>query len=295
MKFHMSILFLCFSICSFSQGRFDKVEIKITEVKANLYMLEGAGGNIAILSGEDGNIMIDAQFAGLSQKIIGAIRSFSDKPIKYLINTHYHGDHTGGNENIHEQGAVIIAHNNVFERLSKDQNISAFNKVVKAKPKTFWPDVTYEKGMNIKLNSQNIQLFHIDQAHTDGDSFVFFSDLNVLHMGDVFFNGRFPYIDLASGGSVNGYVEAVKSALMIVDEETIIIPGHGELGNRDDLKDYLWTIEEMISRVKSAVEEGKTYEDIQNMSLYDDFQSWGTGFISGEKMVNTIWTDLNRE
>ena len=279
-----------------AQGRFDNVEIKVSEVKENLYMLEGAGGNIAVLSGSDGNIMIDAQFADLSKKILSAINDkISEAPVKYLINTHYHGDHTGGNENLHNTGAIIIAHEKVRTRLSIDQNMAAFNKVVKAKPEAFWPDITYNTGMNIYLNNQNLQLIHFDNAHTDGDSFVFFTDLNVLHMGDTFFNKRFPYIDLGSGGSVKGYINAVKGAIMIVDEDTMIIPGHGELATKSDLKDFLYTIEEMVSRVQSAIADGKTYEEITEMQLYEDFQSWGTGFISGDKMVNTIWTDLNRE
>jgi len=279
-----------------AQGRFDNVEIKVSEVKENLYMLEGAGGNIAVLSGSDGNIMIDAQFADLSKKILSAISDhISEAPVKYLINTHYHGDHTGGNENLHNAGAIIIAHEKVRTRLSTDQNMAAFNKVVKAKPEAFWPDITYNTGMNIYLNDQNLQLIHFDNAHTDGDSFVFFTDLNVLHMGDTFFNKRFPYIDLGSGGSVKGYINAVKGAIMIVDEDTMIIPGHGELATKNDLKDFLYTIEEMVFKVQSAIADGKTYEEIAEMQLYEDFQSWGTGFISGDRMVNTIWTDLNRE
>ena len=294
MKAIKSILLLFVVSQVIAQGRFDNVQIQITEVKENIYMLEGAGGNIAVLSGPDGNIMVDAQFADLSDKILTAIRSISDAPIKFLINTHYHGDHTGGNENLHDAGALIIAHEKVRNRLSNDQNIAAFNKIVKAKPEGFWPDITYDSGMNIFLNDQSLQLLHFDNAHTDGDSFVFFSDLNVLHMGDVFFNKRFPYIDLASGGSVEGYINAVKAALMLIDEETIIIPGHGELADKNDLKDFLFTIEEMLSRVSTAMADGKSYEEIQEMNLYEDFQSWGTGFISGEKMVNTLWTDLNR-
>jgi len=294
MKAIKSILLLFVVSQVIAQGRFDNVQIQITEVKENIYMLEGAGGNIAVLSGPDGNIMVDAQFADLSDKILTAVGSISDAPIKFLINTHYHGDHTGGNENLHDAGALIIAHEKVRNRLSNDQNIAAFNKIVKAKPEGFWPDITYDSGMNIFLNDQSLQLLHFDNAHTDGDSFVFFSDLNVLHMGDVFFNKRFPYIDLASGGSVEGYINAVKAALMLIDEETIIIPGHGELADKNDLKDFLFTIEEMLSRVSTAMADGKSYEEIQEMNLYEDFQSWGTGFISGEKMVNTLWTDLNR-
>lgn len=295
-KIRLIIIFTFLGFQIIAQGRFDNVEIKLTEVKENLYMLEGAGGNIAVLSGKDGNIMIDAQFADLSEKIFSAIRTnISDAPIKYLINTHYHGDHTGGNENLHNSGAIIIAHEKVRTRLSTDQNMVAFNKVVKAKPETFWPDITYNTGMNIYLNGQNLQLIHFDNAHTDGDSFVYFTDLNVLHMGDTFFNKRFPYIDLGSGGSVSGYINAVKGAIMIADEQTMIIPGHGELASSSDLKDFLYTIEEMVSRVEKAMADGKSYEEITEMQLYEDFQSWGTGFISGDKMVNTIWTDLNRK
>jgi len=289
-------VFICLisSNLIFAQGRFDDVTITTTQIKENLYMLEGAGGNIAVLTGDEGVIMIDAQFADLGEKIKAAIDKLSDKPLKYLVNTHWHGDHTGGNEVLTSDGGTIVAHDNVKVNLSQDRNIQAFNRQIKAKPETYWPDITYNDQLHLSLNGQDVFIQHVHNAHTDGDSFVFFTDLNVLHMGDVFFNKRFPFIDLSTSGSIDGYIRAVETAMMMVDEDTVIIPGHGELANQDDLEAFLETIKTMRERVANFVDTGKSIEEIKTQGLEEGFESWGTGFISAEKFIDTIWTDLNR-
>jgi len=289
-------VFICLisSNLIFAQGRFDDVTITTTQIKENLYMLEGAGGNIAVLTGDEGVIMIDAQFADLGEKIKAAIDKLSDKPLKYLVNTHWHGDHTGGNEVLTSDGGTIVAHDNGKVNLSQDRNIQAFNRQIKAKPETYWPDITYNDQLHLSLNGQDVFIQHVHNAHTDGDSFVFFTDLNVLHMGDVFFNKRFPFIDLSTSGSIDGYIRAVETAMMMVDEDTVIIPGHGELANQDDLEAFLETIKTMRERVANFVDTGKSIEEIKTQGLEEGFESWGTGFISAEKFIDTIWTDLNR-
>lgn len=196
----------------FSQRDFSTVEIVVTNVADSIYMLEGSGGNIAVFTGEDGVLMVDNQFAGLSEKIKTTISDLSNHPVKYVLNTHWHGDHTGGNENFGNDGAIIVAQENVRARMSTDQFNKAFNRTIEASPKIAWPQITYSEDMQIHFNGESIMLIHVHDAHTDGDAFVYFPERNVLHMGDCFFNGRFPYIDLGSGGTVDGAIKAVQTA-----------------------------------------------------------------------------------
>jgi len=290
-----TLLLLLLPILAFSQGRFDGVEIKTEKLSENIYMLEGAGGNIGVLTGEDGTLMVDSQFADLSEKIKVAIDAISTGDIAYLVNTHWHGDHTGGNGNFNDHGATIVAHENVRERVSTDQVMKAFGREVKASPKNYWPEITFAESMDLHVNGQDIMIIHVDNAHTDGDAFVYFVQANILHMGDVFFKDRFPFIDLGSGGTINGYIEAVQAALMISDSETQIIPGHGSLASKTDLNNYLSMLHTMKLRVETATVEGKTVEEMKTAGLDKDYESWGTGFIKSDVFINTIWTDLDRE
>jgi len=287
------LLFTFISINSYGQGRFDDVEIKTIEVAQNIFMLEGAGGNIGVIRGEDGILMIDSQYAPLSEKIKSAIAKISENEIKYLLNTHWHGDHTGGNNNFGSEGATIVAHENVRLRMSTDQvNV---NRTTNASPKTAWPVITFKEDMKLHFNNEDIAMIHIHNAHTDGDALVYFSNANVLHMGDTFFNGRFPYIDLGSGGTVQGLIDAIVKAKMIVDEETKIIPGHGALATQADLYKYHEVIIAVFEGVKNAIVEGQTLEEIKASGITKPYEGWGSGFISDERFLDIIWTDLNRE
>ena len=293
----LKILYLLFLTVSTinAQGRFDEVEVVTTKVTNELYMLQGAGGNIAILTGDDGVLMVDSQFADLSEKNKAAIKKLSDHKVNFLINTHWHGDHTGGNEAFAEDGAIIVAHQNVKNRLSKDELIQAFSREIKAKPKGFWPVISYNEDMQLHFNEEEVILIHVHNAHTDGDGLVYFADRNVLHMGDTYFQGKFPFIDLSTGGSVDGLIEAVQAAMMLCDTETIIIPGHGALSDKKELFEYYTMLVTMKHRVMTAIVEGKTVDDIKTMGLDEGYEAWGTGFISSEKMLDQIWTDYNRE
>lgn len=292
----MRLLILILLCSSFLQAQRDysKVIIKPTKITDGIYMLQGSGGNIGLFTGPEATLMIDDQFAPLATKIEAVVDSLSNSDLKYLLNTHWHGDHTGGNEYFGNKGVTIVAHDNVYKRLSTDQTMKAFAREVKAAPTAAWPQITFEDGMKINLNGQRIELIHVHNAHTDGDSFVYFADANVLHMGDCFFKDRFPFIDLGSGGTVEGVISAIQAALLIADDETKIIPGHGNLGIREDLVSYHSTITTIVDRVKAQIAAGKTIEEIKSMNLTKDYDSWGTGFISGDKFVDTIWTDLNR-
>jgi len=278
-----------------AQSRFDNVVIKTNKVTNNIFMLEGSGGNIGVFVGEDGVFMIDDQYAPLSEKIKAAIATLSDKEIKYLVNTHWHGDHAGGNENFGAAGATIVAHENVRKRLSTEQHNKAFNRTTPAAPKVAWPTITFEENMSLHLNGQKIMLIHVHNAHTDGDTFVWFPDSNVLHMGDCFFKDRFPYIDIGSGGSVSGALRAIEVAMMITDADTQIIPGHGTMAVKSDLLSYYQMLSTMYDRVKKEMVAGKTIDEIKTAGLTKDYEGWGAGFINDERIIDIIWTDIDSQ
>ena len=296
MKTYFSIvLAVVLATMSFGQSRFDAVVVKTNKITDQIYMLEGSGGNVGLLVGEDGVIMIDNQFAGMTEKLQTAISAISDGEVKYLLNTHWHGDHTGANENWGNKGALIVAHENVRERLSTDQHNKAFNRTTPAAPKVAWPVITYDENMSLNLNGQKIMLIHVHNAHTDGDTFVWFPDSNVLHMGDCFFKDRFPYIDLGSGGSVQGALRAIEAALMITDADTQIIPGHGTMATKSDLLRYYQMLTTMYDRVKKDIVAGKTIDEIKAAGHASDYADWGTGFINDEKIIDIIWTDIDSQ
>jgi len=287
------VVMFCSLTVTYSQSRFDKVVVKTNKITDQIYMLEGSGGNVGVLIGEDGVIMIDNQFAGMTEKLKAAIRELSDGEIKFLVNTHWHGDHAGGNENWGNEGAIIVAQENVRKRLSTDQHNKAFNRTTPAAPKVAWPVITFEENMSLNLNGQKVLLMHVHNAHTDGDTFVWFPESNVLHMGDCFFKGRFPYIDLGSGGSVPGALRAIEAALMITDADTKIIPGHGTMADKSDLLEYYQMLTTVFDRVKREVASGKTIDEIKAAGLTGDYPEWGTGFINDEKIIDIIWTDID--
>lgn len=272
---------------SYGQG-FDQVEITTEKITDNLHVLFGAGGNIAVLTGPEGTVMIDDQFAPLSEKIQAAIQNLTEQPVQYVINTHWHGDHTGGNENFAKKGATIIAHENVRKRLMSD-NVRPFGRSSEAQPEAAWPRLTFDKNMQVHHNGVSIQLMHYHAGHTDGDALVLFGDLNVLHMGDIFFKDRFPFIDTALGGDPDGLIAIVEAALMIVDTDTTIIPGHGTISNKEDLKRYHQMLLIVKGRMMSAIQDGTALEDIDVATIVKDFESWGEGFIKSDVFVKTLY------
>lgn len=298
LPFKSIILTICclLTIEAFAQRDFSKVEIIPEKITENIYMLKGSGGNIGVCVGEKGVLMIDSQFAPLSDKIKTAIKALSDQPIHYLVNTHWHGDHTGGNENINTDEILLVAHDNVYERMSKDNLIKAFSRTVPAAPKNARPEITFTDKMTLRFNGEAVMVFHVDNAHTDGDAMVYFANSNVLHMGDTYFNGRYPYIDLSSGGSVDGLLNAINTAIMIVDEDTKIIPGHGDLSNKKELLKYREVVLTVRDRVKTAIKNGKSLEAIKAAKLNADYdEAWGSGFIDGARIVDIMYTSLTTE
>ena len=282
--------FLCsFSVLIYAQNS-DDVTIETIKLSDNVYMLIGQGGNIGVSVGEDGVFIIDVQYAHMSSKIEAAIKKLSDKPFQFLVNTHWHGDHTGGNENMSTLGATIIAHDNVRKRLEETPN-----RDTSMRPKEALPIITFNDKLNIHINGEQIIIFHVDNAHTDGDALLYFTLSNVLHTGDVYFNGRYPYIDLNSGGSVNGYIEAVKQTLMLIDDDTKIIPGHGKLSNKEEYTFFLNMLETIKTNVLAEIENGKTEDEVvANASItktYDDL-GYGSGFINSERFRRTLYKSL---
>ena len=266
-----------------------EVTIQTTDLGSGVYMLQGQGGNIGVFAGEDGVFMIDDQFAPLSEKIKSAIADISEEPIKFLINTHWHFDHTGGNENFANSGSIIVAHENVHKRMSTDQLMQAFNREVKASPKLALPVVTFNQQVGFHLNNDYINVMHVANAHTDGDAIIYFEQANVIHMGDTFFNGTYPFIDVGSGGSLKGVIAAAEKALSIVNDETDIIPGHGPLATVSDLKNYHAILSDIHLQFTALKKQGLSNEDIKAEGITLEYdEELGNGFIGPEKFIEIL-------
>lgn len=277
----LRLLLLMFAIGGVqAQDRFAKVEIKAQHVSESVHMLTGAGGNIGVSAGDDGIVIIDDQFAPLAEKIAAALANINTSPVKYVVNTHYHGDHTGGNAWLKEiQDATILAHENVRVRLAskEDHKHSAL------------PVVTYEQGIKIHFNGETINVMHLPSGHTDSDSAVMFEKANVLHTGDLFFKDRFPYVDIKGGGSVQGYMASVQVLLNNIDENSKVIPGHGSLSNKEELQAFLDMMRATSNQVGKMKANGKTLEQAVAAGLDDKWASWGTGWINEERWITTLY------
>ena len=294
-----TILATCLATLStpaLAQRDFSNVEIKTQKVANGVFVLIGAGGNIGVSTGKDGVFLIDDQFAPLSEKIMSAIKELSDQPVRYVVNTHWHGDHTGGNENFGKSGAVIVAHNNVRQRLSTKQFMKAFNREVPAAPVAALPVVTFSNDVTFHFNDKTIHVTHRPAAHTDGDSLVMFKESNVLHMGDTFFNGFFPFIDQSGGGSLTGLIKAVESALGMTNAESKIIPGHGPLATKADLQNYLKMLKEVESTMSALVKDGKSRDDvIAAKPLAALGETWGKGFMKTDVFTGIVYDTMSTQ
>ncbi len=293
-----------FSICAaaliaplaFAQEDFSKVEIRTEKLADTVYMMTGAGGNLGVSVGEDAVFVIDDQFAPLTPKIQAAIAKLTDKPVKFVLNTHWHFDHTGGNENVGKAGAIIVAHENVRKRLSTEGFIEFLGMKTKPEPKIALPVVTFTRDLSFHLNGDDIEVHHVPRAHTDGDSIVQFRKSNVVHMGDAFFNRLYPFIDTSSGGSVAGVIAAVDRILKVAGDDTKIIPGHGPLGNKADLKAYREMLAAVSGNIRSQIGAGRTLEQViasKPTAKYDEV--WGKGFLPPEKFVAMLYGNLKKK
>ncbi len=274
-------------------AQWDQVKIEAEKVTDQFYVLKGRGGNIGLFVGEDAVFMIDDQFAPLTPKILEAIKKITPKKVDYLVNTHWHGDHTGGNENMGKEGALIVAHNNVRKRMSTES--VRRGRTVPASPKVALPVITFDKDVVFHINGDDVMATHIHSAHTDGDALVYFSNNNVLHTGDSFFQGKFPYIDLSSGGSIDGYIDGIKKMIMLSDNETKVVPGHGNVSSKKDLEAYLKMLTTLRDRVKAEIDKGRSLEEVKkNSEITKEYKSF-SGWINEEVIRETIYRSLTQK
>jgi glyoxylase-like metal-dependent hydrolase (beta-lactamase superfamily II) len=295
MKKHLIVLILILAAaCSPAAAQdFDAVEIKTEKLSDSVYMLVGRGGNIGLSAGEDTVFMIDDQYAPLTEKIKAAVTAISGKPIQFILNTHYHGDHVGGNEALGEAGSVIVAHENVRARLSTDQFMEFFEREVPALPKAALPVITFTRDVTFHLNGEEIRVFHVEHAHTDGDAIIHFVNANIVHMGDVYFEGMYPFVDISGGGSIDGLIAAVKHVLAMTDDKTKIIPGHGPLTDKAGMTAYYDMLSGIRGRTAKLKAEGKSLEEVVAAKPSESFdEKWGQGFIKPDQFVEFVYTSM---
>ena len=276
---------------------FSKVELKTTELAPGLAMLEGvggfAGGNVVVSYGADGIAIVDDQFVPMVPKIEAAVRKLKEGPVRFVINTHFHGDHVGGNEPMRGAGAVIFAHENVRKRMSVDQFSKLLNRKMPAAPAAALPVVTFGDGVTLHWNGETIRVEHVAPAHTDGDSHIWFERANALHMGDTFVNGLFPFIDVESGGSVTGFIESANRVLAKSNARTKIVPGHGPLATQADLAKFRDMLVDVKGRVEKGIKSGKTRDQFVAAKPLADLEAeWGNGFMKVDQFTSLVWMSL---
>jgi cyclase len=276
---------------------FSKVEIKVTKVSGNIYMLEGDGGNIAASVGEDGIVIVDDQYAPLADKIQAALKNLkiTDKPVRFVINTHYHGDHTGGNLPFANSGSTLIAHDNVRKRLETGgtaSNGGSIKMEAKPAPKGALPVITFDHDVTVHLNGEEIRALHFPAGHTDGDAIIFFPKNNVVHMGDDFVRYGFPFIDVSSGGSVQGMIAAMEKCSAQLPPDVKVIPGHGALSNLDDVREFTKMLKETSAVVQKALDEHKTVEQMKQEKILAPWAKWSSEFLDADKFIETLYNSL---
>ena len=288
---------LCVSAAKAQEQDFSKVQIKVTKVSGNIYMLEGAGGNIAASVGEDGIVIVDDQYAPLADKIQAALKELkiTDKPVRFVINTHYHGDHAGGNEPFANTGSTVIAQDNVRKRLETGGvagNGGSIKMDVKPAAKGALPIITFEHDVTVHLNGEDIRALHFPAGHTDGDAVIFFPKNNVVHMGDDFVRYGFPFIDVAGGGSVQGMIAAMEKVSAQLPADVKVIPGHGALSNLDDVRAFVKMLRETSAAVQKAIDERKTVEQMKQEKILEPWKKWSGEFLDSDKFIETLYNSL---
>lgn len=292
--FFLAFVLVTLSTFSIAQ-EFEKVQIETVKVADGIYMLLGAGGNIGVSAGEDGILMIDTQFAQVMEKIKSAIAEISKGPIQIVLNTNWHYDHAYGNEPLGKSGALIMAHENSRMRMTSEQRYPDFNMNIPAFPKKALPVVTFKDSLTLHFNGEEIQVIHIENAHSDADIVIHFPKANVIHTGDIYFSVLYPFIDVPHGGSIDGMIAAAGRIIGMVDENTKIIPGHGPLSNLEGLTKYRDMLVTVRDRIKSQIKEGKTLEEVLASKPTADFDKVKAQAMPSEMFVRIIYNDLAKK
>ena len=294
---YRSILVLLMVSCGWlaeaqPQDEWEAVEVRVVTISDGLHMLVGRGGNIGLSVGEDGTFLIDDQFAPLTDKIVAAVRTVTPDPVRFIVNTHFHGDHSGGNENFGKRGSIIVAHDNVRKRMSVEQvrRILRQDRTPAAPPEAL-PKITFADEVTFHWNGDTIRVFHVENAHTDGDSIIHFTNADVFHTGDVFFNGRYPFIDIDSGGNVNGIIAAADRLLSMSQSTTKFLPGHGEIATPEDLRRYRDMLSTVRGRVQALIDQGKSIDEAVAAKPTADFDAQ-LGAENAEGFVRSVYFSL---
>jgi glyoxylase-like metal-dependent hydrolase (beta-lactamase superfamily II) len=266
--------------------------VKTTKIAGNIYLLQGRGGNVGASAGADGILIVDDDYQQMSVKLAAALKELGSEKPRFVFNTHWHGDHTQGNL-FFGKDSIIIAHTNVRKRLSQDNTV--FGEVTKAYPSYAWPIVTYTKDMSVHFNGEEIKAVYYPNGHTDGDTVIFFTGSNVVHLGDDFFVARFPFVDLDSGGSVQGLINNVASLMAEIRPDAKLIPGHGPISTLDDLKAYHAMLTDTSKMVQDAMKKKKTLDEIKKAGFPEKYESWGSGFIKTDFWIETIYKSYSKK
>lgn len=278
-------------LLALAQQDFSKVEVKTTPLRGGTHLLTGAGGNVVASVGDEGVFIIDDQYAPLTDRIVAALAKLSDKPPRFVVNTHWHGDHSGGNENLGKAGSVIVAHENVRKRMGAGQMLLG-EKVAPA-ARVALPVVTFASDLSLHLNGDDVRVWHVAHAHTDGDALVKFEKANVLHMGDIWFNGLYPFIDAESGGDVDGFLAAIDRGLALCDADTIVVPGHGPVSNREALAAYGAMLKVYRDRIAALKRDGKSLEEVIALKPTGATdEQLGKSFIDPAELITSIYNTL---
>ncbi|MFI5310580.1 MAG: MBL fold metallo-hydrolase [Gemmatimonadales bacterium] len=279
-----------------AQANFDTVSVRSQKVADGIYMLTGSGGNIGLATGPEATFIIDDQFAPLTQKILAAVKTVTSQPVRFVLNTHWHGDHTGGNENFGQSGVVIFAHDNVRTRMSQGQIVEQLRRTVPPAPHAALPTVTFSDTLTLHFNDETVEVFHVVNAHTDGDAMMYFRKANVVHTGDVFVRYGYPFIDVPSGGTFLGMLSAVDQLLALTNASTRYIPGHGALAERKDVESYRTMLRTARDRIFAQVRAKKSLEQVKaSKPLADLDATWGKGTITPDGFVELIYGELAKK
>jgi len=286
-----ALLLLLLATPAMAQQNFDTIQVRSQALGGGVYMLTGAGGNLGLSVGDDAVFLVDDQFAPLTPKILAAIAAITPKPVRFVFNTHWHGDHTGGNENLGKAGALIVAHENVRKRMSTEQFVQAFNQRVPPSPKGALPVVTFTDGVSFHINGDSLVATHVAPAHTDGDAIVHFAKANVIHMGDLFVSAGLPFVDRSSGGTNAGIVAAADRALAMADDQTKIIPGHGRLADKARLRMWRDALVALHARMRQEIAAGKTVEEVLALKITEPYAREFPG--GHERFLRTLYAELS--